>query len=399
VKVVLCNTLYPPEGIGGPERSVKIIAEGLVALGHEVTVIGQSLTPFTKSKWTEGVKRIAIGSTPGYEPVIADNAGLSRAIKRRAFSWAKRDVPGAYRAMVAKEKPDVIHTNVVHPADLVLAALQPLEVPIVHTLRIYHLMCNQRMYFQGTDCRFQCTACERKFKSNIPVSNGVSAVVGISKYVLQRHLDAGYFSDVSRRYVVHNSYDLDARLSASVAAPRKATGRFLFMGRVHQSKGIRVFAELARNSPSADFTFRVCGRGHPSDEAELRSLLEGTHSEWLGFTSHDKAFESVDWLVVPSLWGEPFGRVVIEAFAHGVPVIATDGAAFPELIEHGKNGFLFSPEDPDSLLDLAQGIAQGRYDHQKMRENALESAKSYSSKSIAQRYEQIYRTVVDERAR
>jgi glycosyltransferase involved in cell wall biosynthesis len=397
VKVVLCNTLYPPEGIGGPERSVKIIAEGLVALGHEVTVVGQSLTPFTHSKWINGVKRIGIGSPPGYEPHVGDNRGPVRKLKKKAFSWARVDVAEKYREAVSAEKPDVIHTNVVHPTEDVLKGLSSLGVPVVHTLRIYHLMCNERMYFQEVDCRVQCAACAKRFKPNIEVSNKVAAVVGISRYVLQRHLDAGYFPDVRRRYVVGNSYDIAPHLAHTASAPREPTGRFLFMGRIHPSKGIRLIIDLAKRSPSPDFSYRICGQGHPSYEAEVRTLLQGTHTEWLGFASHDKAFESVDWLVVPSLWGEPFGRVVIEAFAHGVPVIASDGGAFPELIEHGKNGFLFTPDDPNSLVEIARGIAEGRYEHQKMRECALESAKRFSSSDIARRYEQIYRDVQDER--
>jgi len=378
---------------------VKIIAEGLVSLGHEVTVIGQSLTLRTRTQWLNGVKRVAMGSTPGYAPVVADNTGRRRWIQKRLFSWAKRDVPRTYRELILKEKPDVIHTNVIHPVDQVLSALSPLNIPIVHTLRIYHLMCNQRMYFEGSDCRAQCAACAKRFHKGIPISNGISAVVGISKFVLQRHLDAGYFSEVHNRYVVSNSYDVDPARAAQIAEPKAPTGRFLFMGRVHPSKGIGLFAELAKNSPSPDFIFRVCGRGHPSYEAEVRSILAGTRHEWLGFANHEQAFGAVDWLVVPSLWGEPFGRVVIEAFAHGIPVIASDGAAFPELIEHGKNGFLFSPEDPNSLLEIARDIAAGRYNHQEMRRNALASAKTYSSATIARRYEQIYEAVLGERSR
>lgn len=354
-------------------------------------MICQSRHTFTQVDVINGVKRIGIGSTPGYAPTMGQTTARHRRFLQKAFRWAKRDIADAYCTFVAKEKPDVIHTNVLHPVGPTLDALATLGIPIVHTLRIYHLMCKHHMYFLDRDCRVQCEPCVNR--GNLRSSNQVSAVVGISRYVLQRHLDAGYFSQVRHRHVLPNSYDLDEASASRSARPRKPTGRFLFMGRIHPSKGLDLFVKLARNSPSLEFSFRVCGEGLKSYVAEVRAALEGTRTEWLGFSSHEQAFDGVDWLVVPSLWGEPFGRVVIEAFAHGVPVIATDAAAFPELIEHGKNGFLFAPGDEKALLAIARDIAEQRVDHAAMQDAARLSAMRYSSANIAIGYEKIYQEV------
>lgn len=396
MKIVICNTLYPPDGIGGPERSVKITAEGLVALGHEVTVIGQGFDVRDRTSEIEGVKRIALGAPPGFAPVVADGGGKVRTIKKRLFSALPFDLLGKYCRAIEREQPDVVHTNVVHAIDRLWDEVAARGIPLVHTLRIYNVMCNERMYFQDAECRTQCAPCRKKFAPRIPSSNRVAAVVGISRYVLQRHLNEGFFVGSPLKYVVGNPYDAAAPLvsAASASTPAAQVPRLLFMGRIHPSKGIRVFTGLVQNTKRGALRFRVCGRGHPAYEAEIQSLLAGHDVEWLGFSAHEAAFEGVDWLVVPSLWGEPFGRVVIEAFAHGIPVIASSGGAFPELVEHGKNGFLFDPEDPEALETIARGIAEGRFDRRKMSEEALRTAEKYSAARIAARYAEVYESAI-----
>ena len=59
--------------------------------------------------------------------------------------------------------------------------------------------------------------------------------------------------------------------------------------------------------------------------------------------------KSFDIMVLPSI-NEPFGRVIIEAMALGTPVIASKSGGIPEIIEDGKNGYLFNPDDKSDLL-------------------------------------------------
>lgn len=394
MKVVICNTLYPPDGIGGPERSVKLTAEALVARGHEVTVIGQGF--HIRDAILDaggGVKRVAIGCPPGYQPVIADRRGHLRDLKRRLFKSQSFDLVARYHDLILKEEPDVVHTNVVHAIDRLWRSVHPFQIPLVHTLRIYNLMCDMRMYYQGAECRFQCPPCRSKFVKRIQSSNLVTTVVGISEYVLQRHLDEGFFARTPRKAVIGNPYDGEP---LSRAAHTRSRPRLLFMGRIHPSKGVRLFAELVKSMPGA-FSYRICGEGHESYEREIRALVAGCEVEWKGFTSHDEAFEGVDWLVVPSVWGEPFGRVVVEAFAHGIPVIASTRGAFPELIHHGKNGLLFDPDEQGALEKVARQIADSEVDYEAFGKAAVEAGRLYASAEIAKQYEATYEAAIEER--
>jgi len=74
--------------------------------------------------------------------------------------------------------------------------------------------------------------------------------------------------------------------------------------------------------------------------------------EWLGSRSREevsRAMSEATVLIVPSTWHEPFGLVVAEAFAAGLPVIASEIGGLAEIVSDGSTGWLVSPGDPDQL--------------------------------------------------
>jgi glycosyltransferase involved in cell wall biosynthesis len=67
-------------------------------------------------------------------------------------------------------------------------------------------------------------------------------------------------------------------------------------------------------------------------------------------------YPQVDTVVVPSLWNEPLGMVVAEAFAFGKPVIGSRRGGIPEMIRDGENGLLFEPDEPGELIRCLRRI-------------------------------------------
>lgn len=98
----------------------------------------------------------------------------------------------------------------------------------------------------------------------------------------------------------------------------------------------------------------------------------------------------LDMLVCPSE-NEPFGRVVIEAMACGVPVIATNSDGIPEIISHGNDGFLFPVNDERVLTEI---VKQLQADKQLYRRIASEGRKTvearFSLRSLKEGIEQAY---------
>jgi len=92
--------------------------------------------------------------------------------------------------------------------------------------------------------------------------------------------------------------------------------------------------------------------------ADLQRRAPAANVRWLGWVAPAEFFERVDAVIMPSLWHEPFGRVVVEARAYGVPVIAAKRGGIPETIVPGETGVLFEPTGVAALLAALDDFLQ-----------------------------------------
>jgi len=129
------------------------------------------------------------------------------------------------------------------------------------------------------------------------------------------------------------------------------------IGRIDPQKGQLDFLKAARRIHAAvpDCRFAIHGaplfgtREGARYEAELRNVAAGLPVEFRGWTTDIyRALAELDLLIVPSRGNEATTRVILEAFAAGVPVVARPTGGIPEVVEHGVDGLL-----ADSLEDLA----------------------------------------------
>ena len=90
--------------------------------------------------------------------------------------------------------------------------------------------------------------------------------------------------------------------------------------------------------------------------------------------------------------------VVMEAMASGLPVVAVRAGAIPELVKHGKNGYIYEPDDKESV---ARGIARILSDNdlrEKLSEDAARRIQKHDISHTLTQIEDIYNTVLDNRA-
>jgi len=150
--------------------------------------------------------------------------------------------------------------------------------------------------------------------------------------------------------------------------PRNNPARIGIVGRLTAWKGQHVFleaaAQLLRRGVRARFI--IVGSalfGEDAFEAQLRrqaaALGIEAEVEFLGFRDVPPVLRTLDILVHASTIPEPFGQVITEGLAAGLPVIATDGGGAREIIEDGRTGVLVPMGDATALADaLAQLLAQ-----------------------------------------
>ena len=130
--------------------------------------------------------------------------------------------------------------------------------------------------------------------------------------------------------------------------------RFGYMGSLAPLKGVSLLVE-AFGRLCGEAELHVYGHGGENHEiimSGLSKLAKGAHIVFHGRYAFDDIGDilaGLDILVIPSLWPETFNIVMREAFACGVPVIASDAGALPEGLSDGINGILFKTADEDDL--------------------------------------------------
>lgn len=134
----------------------------------------------------------------------------------------------------------------------------------------------------------------------------------------------------------------------------------LFVGRLSAEKGLGVLAEALKLLPELDMA--VIGSG-----PEEAALMAAPRARVLGWQQPEMIYahmRQAAYLVFPSLWHEHFPRTIVEAYACGLPIIASRLGAMAELVEEGRTGLLF---EPGSAQELAEKLRWAEAHPQEMR--------------------------------
>lgn len=160
--------------------------------------------------------------------------------------------------------------------------------------------------------------------------------------------------------VIHNGVDVTGPV-APTESTQNRTRRLAIIGRINPWKGQQfVLDALSTQGRRLPVQLRIVGDVFPGYEVLLDTLRETAATctqtvEIEGFTSDPAVhFSWADFVVVPSVQPEPFGRVAIESFASGRPVIAAAAGGLQEIVTDGVDGFLFAPGNRADFLRVVE---------------------------------------------
>jgi len=188
---------------------------------------------------------------------------------------------------------------------------------------------------------------------------------------------------------VFNGIDVH-RYAAAEPTPREGP-TVLFVGRHEERKGLRVLLQAAEQL-SADVRIWVGGDGDET-QALKREFSGNSRVEWLGRLSDQEKLSRLAGASVfcaPSLGGESFGIVLLEAMSAGTPIVASDITGYSLVARGGSDALMVEPSNPEALAGaLRTALASGPQIQQRV-ERGSERAAEFSMETLADVYSDMY---------
>lgn len=299
---------------------------------------------------------------------ISGWAGRLRAACAAIFSIA------SYRRILAildGFRPDVVHVHNFFPlvSPAVFYACDRKRVPSVFTLHNYRIVCPTALLMHDG------SVTERSLQDGPwwAVSHGVyrGSWLGTAALatMISVHRRLGTWSRRVTRFIALTGFAASKFAAAGIPSGRisvkpnfvdvpvqldRERSGFLFAGRLSHEKGVEVLVDAAKLLDGA--LVRVAGGG------PLEKMLVGAPGLVpLGVLGPDAMYRemaSAQALVMPSIWYEGFPIVLVEAYACGLPVIASRLGAMAELVDDGVTGLLFEPGSADDLVRKMRWAAE-----------------------------------------
>jgi glycosyltransferase involved in cell wall biosynthesis len=290
------------------------------------------------------------------------------------------------RRAIASINPDIVVTISCENVNVATwLAARMLGIPTAHVVQSHFLLCwRASMFRDGKNCDGQCWSCRSTSVGKRLLSHLVDGVVAESRHMLDQHAEAGYFAR-AKREVIPAAIDWPVR---DKPRPQSETIKVGYIGMVTRNKGVETLARAAaRLGETAPFEYLIAGDGPAAYAESVSQIFPKGRARFLGWTDPAAFYPEVDVLTVPSLWAEPFGRVCIEAFAHGVPVVAARSGALPEIVEEEKSGLTFEAGDDAALAASLSRLEQNRPLLSALQVGALKRTGDYSPQRLGQAFE------------
>jgi glycosyltransferase involved in cell wall biosynthesis len=224
------------------------------------------------------------------------------------------------------------------------------------------------------------------YRSSGLYSAAQATVIGMNRAI-------GTYRDRVTRYIALTDFCRDKFIQGGLPAERisvkpnfvdiervPTNGRRggLFVGRLAAEKGVDVLLAALKELPNVSID--VIGDG--PERARLAEHPQVNLLGWLGAAEINERMQRAAYLVMPSIWYENFPRTLVEAYANGLPVIASRLGSLAELVDHGRTGLVFEPR---SAHDLARHLAWAEAFPQKMRAMGENARETYEARFTPER--------------
>ncbi len=351
---------------GGSERYQFVLSELLQKKGHRVIPFAARRPKNQATQWSE------------YFPqgVNFEHPSLADLIR---FIYSK-PAANAIKRLLNDVPIDIAHLHIYY-GQLTASILEPLQqagVPIVQTLHEYKIVCpvytlvsngeicqacKGHAFWHATHKRCNRGSVARSLLSTVEsyISKSLGSVRKIDHFITVSHFQREKVIELGipaeKVTTIHNFIDTDS------IQPNAEPGEyFLYFGRLERLKGLFTLIEAA--STLKQIPLLIAGEGEA--RTELEQLIQQNnfkHIHLLGFKQESDLHQLIGnsiCTLAPSEWYETFGLTLIESFARGRPVIASNIGGMSEIVSDTIDGFLVPPNNLEVLREKMLWMAKNR---------------------------------------
>jgi glycosyltransferase involved in cell wall biosynthesis len=386
MRILLVSDFYPPTP-GGLEAHVRRLAEALIRRGHSVAVLSGTPQPdplagapgYYAPTILSHVPRVYRDKSLQFPPPFPDPA-FRRAVRQAAESW----------------QPDIIHAH----GWCSFSAYWTGGPPLIVTLHDHGMRCPKRTLLRArgecsTGIGLGCITCagDQSLAKRAGLAGAMhwsvprlaahaSKFIAVSHSVARRAAQGGLAR--SKIIVIPNFLDTASRRPGT--APAKPT--VLFVGPDTPHKGRSIAVAAFGRLPSGTATLVLAGSGTAVNADGVVNLGYLRSAElW-------EQYRRATIAVVPAIWPEPCPTVLLEAMAHGLPVIGSQIGGIPDLIEDGSSGLLVPPGEPARLAESMQSLLADRELRGKLAAGARERSLKFDTDVVVPQIVDVYESTL-----
>lgn len=397
MKILMLSDFYPPV-IGGLERHVQLLSEGLTKRGHKVTVctIGHKRLPDFKVE--NDVKVLRLRGFFQRIPFLFKDS--ERKHHPPIKDWM---VTKELEKIIEMEKPDIIHVH-----GLILYSILPLReknnIPLVVTLHDYGFFCPKRTLLTNNVERCKpltkrCIICGREnyglmksffayygVKLNKNKLKFVDKFIAVSPFVKDVH--SKHLNLVKEISIVPNFHEMEKRNLKLKEAGTFPNDFILFVGALSSHKGVDSLIN-AYNRLNTETSLVLIGRtdaDHSYNSTENRMIIENARYETVM-----EAYSKSRFVIIPSIWPDPCPTAAFEAMSCKKAIIASDIGGLSDIIVNRKTGILVPFNNSKKLAEAIDYLLKRPSRANEMGENGFKRFKrNYASSIIVPKIERVY---------
>jgi glycosyltransferase involved in cell wall biosynthesis len=386
MRILLVSDFYPPTP-GGLEAHVRRLAAALTRKGHSIAVLSGTPQPDPLPDTPAYHAPTIFSHVPGvyrnkglqFPPPFPDPA-FRRAVRQAAESW----------------QPDIIHAH----GWCSFSAYWAGSPPLIVTLHDHGLRCPKRTLLRargecstgaGLSC-ITCTGDQPAVKRaglagamhwSVPrLAAHASKLIAVSHSVAQRAAQGGVAR--SKITVIPNFLDTASREPGT----EPAAPTVLFVGPDTPHKGRSVAVAAFRMLPSGTATLVLAG-------SEVAVNADGVvNLGYLRSAELSEQYRRATIAVVPAIWPEPCPTVLLEAMAHGLPVIGSRIGGIPDLIADGSTGLLVPPDEPARLAESMRVLLADRELRGRLAAAARQRSLKFDTEVVVPRIVDVYESTL-----